>query len=186
MFNKRQLLPLSCIATSQDLILTYSRGWCTFSFNDFYRFLWSSQALQHVRIPFLIFSSCHQADEKLRYPFFEELIWYTLARYVEVLCGRRHLVETLHHYGSSNAARRHVSQEDCTLSVAEVSGIQAMVFYLSQAHYTCKITPRFVTRPCELIRDVKELVDKQQRECLSMETGSVGGPVLVWVGETFG
>jgi hypothetical protein len=122
-----------------------------------------------------------QADETLRYPFFEELIWYTLARYVDVLSGRYHLVQPVHDFPSSSptTSHRHISK-DYALSALEITGIQAMVIYLSQA--SKKIAPRFVARPRELLLDVRYLiVDKQQQG----GTSSNGSPVLVWVGENF-
>ncbi|XP_052126433.1 jmjC domain-containing histone demethylation protein 1 [Frankliniella occidentalis] len=111
--------------------------------------------------------------QKFRYPFFTELLWYVLERYVHCVLGRSHLdPDILDGYQHPMA----VSDEHLHLTPQELYGLKAIVMYLHSLPINKKNVPELVQDPIQLIRDVKTLVEKHRHD--SPEKAVTGRAVL--------
>lgn len=99
--------------------------------------------------------------QKFRYPFFTEMLWYVLERYVHCVLGRSHLdPEILDGYQAPiNNPDDHVH-----LTPQELHGLKAIVMYLHSLPTNKKNVPELVQDPIALIRDVRTLVEKHRHD----------------------
>lgn len=91
--------------------------------------------------------------QKFRYPFFTEMLWYVLERYVHCLLGRTHLNDTGDKPPSVLPDRPHVH-----LTQQELHGLKAIVMYLHTLPTNRKNVPDLITNPVALINDVRNLI----------------------------
>ncbi|KAK3927362.1 JmjC domain-containing histone demethylation protein 1 [Frankliniella fusca] len=111
--------------------------------------------------------------QKFRYPFFTEMLWYVLERYVHCVLGRSHLdPEILDGYQHP----MNLPDEHVHLTPQELHGLKAIVMYLHSLPINKKNVPELVQDPIQLIRDVKTLVEKHRHD--SPEKAITGRPVL--------
>ncbi|XP_054276227.1 jmjC domain-containing histone demethylation protein 1-like [Macrosteles quadrilineatus] len=92
--------------------------------------------------------------QKFRYPFFTEMLWYVLERYVHCLLGVSHIKDT-----PSNPAKEHVH-----LTIQELRGIKAILSYLHFLPTTKKNVPALIEDPVSLIKDVRILVERHRND----------------------
>nr|XP_027219721.1 jmjC domain-containing histone demethylation protein 1-like [Penaeus vannamei] len=138
--------------------------------------------------------------QKFRYPFFTEMLWYVLERYVHVLLGRTHLTlppdeqQKYERYLASkkkNNNNNKVKGEDeesdggedgpeehIHLTQYELHGLKAIVMYLHALPTSKKCVPELITDPIALIRDVRTVVEKHRYD--SPELSTTSRPVLEW------
>ncbi|XP_045134294.1 lysine-specific demethylase 2A-like [Portunus trituberculatus] len=102
---------------------------------------------------------------KFRYPFFTEMLWYVLERYVHVLLGRTHL--------SLPPDDPHIN-----LTQYELHGLKAIVMYLHALPTSKKCVPELITDPIALIRDVRTVVEQHRYD--KPELARTCKPVLEW------
>ncbi|KAK9305490.1 hypothetical protein QLX08_003504 [Tetragonisca angustula] len=120
-----------------------------------------AQVEEHTKVP-----------QKFRYPFFTEMLWYVLERYVHVLLGRSHL-------DISESQRQHsVPQhhQHIHLTPFELHGLKAIVMYLHSLPSTKKNVPELIRDPVALIHDVRCLVEQHRHD--NPEAAVTGNPVL--------
>ncbi|KAJ1523891.1 hypothetical protein ONE63_010445 [Megalurothrips usitatus] len=111
--------------------------------------------------------------QKFRYPFFTELLWYVLERYVHCVLGRSHLdPEILDGYQHPMT----LPEDHVHLTPQELHGLKAIVMYLHSLPTNKKNVPELVQDPIALIRDVRTLVEKHRHD--SQEKAVTGRPVL--------
>lgn len=90
---------------------------------------------------------------KFRYPFFTEILWYTLSKYVYVLLGKSHLEgEPDRNEDIKNAPHVHLTHY-------ELYGLKEIVLYLYALPPQKKNVPILVKDPVALIKDVRTLVE---------------------------
>ncbi|XP_072934476.1 jmjC domain-containing histone demethylation protein 1 [Epargyreus clarus] len=102
-----------------------------------------------------------KVPQKFRYPFFTEMLWYVLDRYVTALFGRSHL--SVEAQTAANAApippppsgHIHLTQN-------ELHGLKAIVMYLHQLPAARKSVPELLSDPIALVRDVRTLVEQHR------------------------
>uniref|UniRef100_A0A1B6CUI0 [histone H3]-dimethyl-L-lysine(36) demethylase n=1 Tax=Clastoptera arizonana TaxID=38151 RepID=A0A1B6CUI0_9HEMI len=107
--------------------------------------------------------------QKFRYPFFTEMLWYVLERYVYCLLGKSHLYETP---SPNNTIREHLH-----LTQQELHGLKAIVTYLHSLPIHKKNVPDLIGDPVSLIRNVRTLVEQHRHD--SPESAVSGLPVLM-------
>jgi len=129
---------------------------------------------------------CAQIEEaikvphKFRYPFFTELQWYALDKYVYALLGRTHLKV------DDDAAERlwgthQVSTRDHVhLTPQELFGIKAIIMFIHALPVTRKSVPLLIQEPIKLIRDVRSIVDSHKQD--NPDKSYTGKPLLYWPG----
>ncbi|XP_071566399.1 jmjC domain-containing histone demethylation protein 1 [Temnothorax nylanderi] len=121
-----------------------------------------AQVEEHTKVP-----------QKFRYPFFTEMLWYVLERYVHVLLRRSHL-------DISESQRQHLIpqqlQEHVHITPFELHGLKAIVMYLHSLPSTKKNVPELIRDPVALIHDVRCLVEKHRHD--NPEAAVTGNPVL--------
>ncbi|KAM0725100.1 JmjC domain-containing histone demethylation protein 1 [Formica fusca] len=120
-----------------------------------------AQVEEHTKVP-----------QKFRYPFFTEMLWYVLERYVHVLLGRTHLE-------ISESQRQHsVPQQHQHIHITpfELHGLKAIVMYLHSLPSTKKNVPELIRDPVALIHDVRCLVEQHRND--NPEAAVTGSPVL--------
>ncbi|XP_012063004.1 PREDICTED: jmjC domain-containing histone demethylation protein 1 [Atta cephalotes] len=120
-----------------------------------------AQVEEHTKVP-----------QKFRYPFFTEMLWYVLERYVHVLLGRSHL-------DISESQRQHlVPQHHQHVHVTdfELHGLKSIVMYLHSLPSTKKNVPELMRDPVALIHDVRCLVEQHRHD--NPEAAVTGNPVL--------
>ncbi|KAL1123648.1 hypothetical protein AAG570_002724 [Ranatra chinensis] len=108
-----------------------------------------------------------RVPQKFRYPFFTEMLWYVLVRYVEVLLGHCHLKESSY----MEPITKHVH-----ITPLELHGIKAVVTYLHSLPTTKKNIPELIIDPVALIKDVRTLVEQHRHDI--HEFSITGCPVL--------
>lgn len=137
-----------------------------------------------------------KVPQKFRYPFFTEMLWYVLERYVHCLLGRTHISTN----DQTNNPDPHSipSGPHIHLTQQELHGLKAIVMYLHSLPTNKKNVPELIRDPIALITDVRTLVglhrhdDKdlaitgasvlqkkknQQRQPLAKSSGNRGLPV---------
>ncbi|XP_042220286.1 uncharacterized protein LOC121865035 isoform X3 [Homarus americanus] len=143
---------------------------------------------------------------KFRYPFFTEMLWYVLERYVHVLLGRLHLtlppdeqekyikyMSTKMKANNNNQLNEEVKaegepkvdvnmtippEEHVHLTQYELHGLKAIVMYLHALPTSKKCVPDLITDPIALIRDVRTVVEKHRYD--KPELARTSKPVLEW------
>ncbi|XP_049794770.1 jmjC domain-containing histone demethylation protein 1-like [Schistocerca nitens] len=98
--------------------------------------------------------------QKFRYPFFTEMLWYVLERYVHCLLGRSHLDEGA---GVQNDTKfdpdKHIH-----LTPQELHGLKAIVMFLHSLPTNKKNVPELIRDPIALIKDVRTLVERHRND----------------------
>lgn len=120
-----------------------------------------AQVEEHTKVP-----------QKFRYPFFTEMLWYVLERYVHVLLGRSHLE-------ISESQRQHLvpqQHQHVHITPYELHGLKAIVMYLHSLPSTKKNVPELIRDPVALIHDVRCLVEQHRHD--NPESAVTGNPVL--------
>ncbi|KAH8258379.1 hypothetical protein KR038_010337 [Drosophila bunnanda] len=100
-----------------------------------------------------------KVPQKFRYPFFTEMLWYVLARYVHTLLGHSHLNGEPSMNEEEMAARPHTH-----LTHHELFGLKEIVMYLYDLPPQKKNVPSLVLDPVALIKDVRSLVERHCKD----------------------
>ncbi|CAH2986298.1 unnamed protein product [Chilo suppressalis] len=111
-----------------------------------------------------------KVPQKFRYPFFTEMLWYVLDRYVSALLGRSHLAAE----GQSTPPTP--PKEHIHLTQNELHGLKAIVMYLHQLPAARKSVPELLSDPIALVRDVRTLVEQHRHD--KQHLAITGNPVL--------
>lgn len=111
-----------------------------------------------------------KVPQKFRYPFFTEMLWYVLSKYVHTLLGRSHLD------GEANREHELVGQPHIHLTQFELFGLKEIVMYLYDLPPQRKNVPELIHDPVQLIKDVRSLVERHCRD--SQLLAVTGKPVL--------
>ncbi|XP_035899887.1 jmjC domain-containing histone demethylation protein 1 [Anopheles stephensi] len=111
-----------------------------------------------------------KVPQKFRYPFFTEMLWYVLAKYVYTLLGHSHL--------EGEAGREHEleGKPHVHLTHYELFGLKDIVMYLYDLPAQKKNVPELIRDPVALIKDVRTLVERHCRDV--PELAVTGVPVL--------
>ncbi|KAK0093438.1 hypothetical protein PV326_013533 [Microctonus aethiopoides] len=120
-----------------------------------------AQVEEHTKVP-----------QKFRYPFFTEMLWYVLERYVHVLLGRSHL-------DIAENQRQHIVTPPQThqhLTPFELHGLKSIVMYLHSLPSTKKNVPELIRDPVALIHDVRGLVEQHRHD--NPDAAVTGRPIL--------
>lgn len=110
-----------------------------------------------------------KVPQKFRYPFFTEMLWYVLERYVFCLLGKSHLT-----CGSDIAIspeRPHIH-----LTHAELHGLKEIVLYLHMLPSNKKNVPELIKDPIALIKDVRTVIGLHRLD--NRELAITGKPIL--------
>ncbi|KAM3963878.1 lysine demethylase 2 [Aphomia sociella] len=115
-----------------------------------------------------------KVPQKFRYPFFTEMLWYVLDRYVSALLGRSHLSAE----GQSVPLTTPLAPptEHLHLTQNELHGLKAIVMYLHQLPAARKSVPELLSDPIALVRDVRTLVEQHRHD--KQHLAVTGIPVL--------
>ncbi|CAG0879254.1 unnamed protein product [Darwinula stevensoni] len=125
--------------------------------------------------------------QKFRYPFFTEMLWYVLDRYVACLLGRSHLALPKEKEKDENDVKTEpqetlVKKEHQHLTQMELHGLKSIVIYLHSLARTKKCVPELVTDPVALIKDMKELVEQHKDD--QPDLAVTGKPIISWPRES--
>ncbi|XP_036323429.1 jmjC domain-containing histone demethylation protein 1 isoform X1 [Rhagoletis pomonella] len=100
-----------------------------------------------------------KVPQKFRYPFFTEMLWYVLARYVYTLLGHSHLE------GEPSVSEEEMAKRDHVhLTHYELFGLKEIVMYLYDLPPQKKNVPELVRDPVALIKDVRTLVERHCKD----------------------
>ncbi|XP_046682822.1 jmjC domain-containing histone demethylation protein 1 isoform X2 [Homalodisca vitripennis] len=108
--------------------------------------------------------------QKFRYPFFTEMLWYVLERYVYFLLGNTHLYDAQPNPAYPNPEHIHLTPQ-------ELQGIKAIVGYLHSLPQNKKNVPDLIKDPIALIKDVRTLVEQHRHD--NHQLASTGRPILL-------
>uniref|UniRef100_A0A182VQX8 [histone H3]-dimethyl-L-lysine(36) demethylase n=1 Tax=Anopheles minimus TaxID=112268 RepID=A0A182VQX8_9DIPT len=111
-----------------------------------------------------------KVPQKFRYPFFTEMLWYVLAKYVYTLLGHSHLE------GEPGREHELVGKPHVHLTHYELFGLKDIVMYLYDLPPQKKNVPELIKDPVALIKDVRTLVERHCRDVPEMAV--TGVPVL--------
>ncbi|XP_059618296.1 jmjC domain-containing histone demethylation protein 1 [Phlebotomus argentipes] len=111
-----------------------------------------------------------KVPQKFRYPFFTEMLWYVLAKYVYTLLGRSHFD------GESDRVEELTGRVHIHLTHYELFGLKEIVMYLYDLPPNKKNVPDLIKDPVALIKDVRTLVERHCKD--SPELAITGRPVL--------
>lgn len=100
-----------------------------------------------------------KVPQKFRYPFFTEMLWYVLTRYVYVLLGHSHLEGEESVDETEIATRPHIN-----LTHYELFGLKEIVMYLYDLPPNKKNVPELVRDPVALIKDVRNVVERHCKD----------------------
>lgn len=112
-----------------------------------------------------------KVPQKFRYPFFTEMLWYVLARYVYVLLGNAHLEGEPCRVDEMRHAPHHHH-----LTHYELFGLKEIVMFLYALPPHKKNVPDLIGDPVALIKDVRTLVERHCKD--SPEQAVTGRPIL--------
>lgn len=108
--------------------------------------------------------------QKFRYPFFTEMLWYVLERYVHCLLGKSHILD------EESSSPVEPPREHVHLTQQELHGLKSIVNYLHCLPTNKKSVPDLICDPIALIKDVRTLVEQHRYD--SPEAAVTGRPVL--------
>ncbi|XP_026314216.1 jmjC domain-containing histone demethylation protein 1 [Hyposmocoma kahamanoa] len=111
-----------------------------------------------------------KVPQKFRYPFFTEMLWYVLDRYVSALLGRSHLAP------EGQTTPPIPPKDHIHLTQIELHGLKAIVMYLHQLPAARKSVPELLTDPIALVRDVRTVVEQHRHD--KQHQAITGVPVL--------
>ncbi|KAL1374125.1 hypothetical protein pipiens_004994 [Culex pipiens pipiens] len=111
-----------------------------------------------------------KVPQKFRYPFFTEMLWYVLAKYVYTLLGHSHLE------GEPGREAELVDKSHVHLTHYELFGLKEIVMYLYDLPPQRKNVPDLIKDPVALIKDVRTLVERHCKD--NPEQAITGVPVL--------
>jgi F-box/leucine-rich repeat protein 10/11 len=125
---------------------------------------------------------------KFRFPFFTELQWYALDKYVYHLLGRSHLAldheATVRLFGSKAereaAAATLKSSPPKHITAVELFGLKSIVMYIHALAVSKKAVPPLIPEPINLVRDVRAIVEAHKGD--SADKAVTGKPLLYWPG----
>ncbi|XP_046452222.1 jmjC domain-containing histone demethylation protein 1-like isoform X2 [Daphnia pulex] len=102
---------------------------------------------------------------KFRFPFYTEMLWYVLERYVYTLLGKDHLDFSQLQQGQTHIEKVTPSQpQHVHLTASELHGLRAIVLYLHSLAPTRKNVPDLLVNPVALIQDVRTLVEQHRKD----------------------
>lgn len=111
-----------------------------------------------------------KVPQKFRYPYFTEMLWYVLARYVYVLLGNAHLE------GDPSRVEELRTARHIHLTHYELFGLKEIVMFLYDLPPHKKNVPDLIRDPVALIKDVRTLVERHCKD--SPEQAITGRPIL--------
>jgi F-box and leucine-rich repeat protein 10/11 len=111
-----------------------------------------------------------KVPNKFRYPFFTEMLWYVLAKYVYTLLGTSHLES------EADRIEDAIKQEHVHLTHYELFGLKEIVLYLYDLPQNRKNVPELIKDPVALIKDVRTLVERHCKD--DNQLAITGMPVL--------
>ncbi|XP_050521569.1 jmjC domain-containing histone demethylation protein 1-like isoform X2 [Daktulosphaira vitifoliae] len=114
-----------------------------------------------------------KVPQKFRYPFFTEMLWYVLERYVYCDLGKSHLTE--------GAETTPPPVEHVHFTKQELHGIKAIVKYLHILPPNKKNVPPLIKDAIELIRNVAIVINKHKND--RPEDAITGKPILKMQGD---
>ncbi|XP_063541414.1 jmjC domain-containing histone demethylation protein 1 [Cydia strobilella] len=115
-----------------------------------------------------------KVPQKFRYPFFTEMLWYVLERYVGALLGRSHLAAEGPPPPPPPPPSPH--KDHVHLTQNELHGLKAIVMYLHQLPAARKSVPELLADPIALVKDVRTLVEQHRHD--KQHLAITGVPVL--------
>ena len=127
-----------------------------------------------------------KVPHKFRFPFFTEMQWYSLDKYVYALLGRSHLElddETVVRLFGDKWTREEFRTKVAPanqLTAQELFGLKAIVMFIHALPVTRKNVPALIRDPVSLIRDVRVVVESQKGN--APERAITGRPLLYWPG----
>jgi len=141
-----------------------------------------------------------QVEERFRFPFNTEMLWYVLDRYVTCLTGKSHIdlpeedkvrlkLEKGDHIDPNrefinpgmSAEAPVVPSEHVHLTQAEIRGLMLIVYYLHTRPMEDKEVPLLIPDPVSLLTCVKNIVETHKDDC--PEKAVTGQYVLRWTEE---
>lgn len=137
-------------------------------------FLHSFGILKQLKIAMV--EDATKVPQKFRYPFFTEMLWYVLARYVYRLLGRSHLEGERSEREQQEEELRAQQQPHVHLTLQELYGLKEIVMYLYDLPSTKKNVPELIRDPVALIKDMRTLVERHCKD--SVELAVTGVPIL--------
>ena len=126
-----------------------------------------------------------KVPHKYRFPFFAEMMWYTLDKYCWALLGRHHLnfdeATLVRLLGTEEERRQFVENIGHPyVTPEEVRGLKSIVLYLHSLPSNKKNVPSTIRDPVTLIRDIRTIVEVHKND--SQERAVNGRPLLYWPG----
>merc|ERR1719192_3270847 len=130
-----------------------------------------------------------KVPQKFRFPFFTELQWFAMDKYVYHLLGRSHLdldddarqrllgpdsERSQHEQSLTSGSKRG------NLTPQEIFGLKAIVMYIHALAVSKKNVPPLIPEPIELVRDIRVVVDEHKGD--EHELAVTGVPLLHWPG----
>lgn len=138
---------------------------------------------------------------KFRYPFYNEMLWYVLQRYVYCLSGKNHLVcdvngQTIREpdVQTHNSFHNSLSQYNTTINKCkdttnsvhitpyELNGLKSIIMCLSRLSNNKRCVPELIANPEALLNDAKLLVDDHSSD--SHQKACTNKCVLFWEPKT--
>ncbi|GJQ78058.1 hypothetical protein Trydic_g2401 [Trypoxylus dichotomus] len=110
-----------------------------------------------------------KVPQKFRYPFFTEMLWYVLERYVHCLLGRSHLTTGVDMMIPPERPHIHLTH-------AELHGLKEIVLFLHMLPPNKKNVPELLKDPVALIQDVRTLIGQHRQDI--RELAVTGRPIL--------
>uniref|UniRef100_T1KK51 [histone H3]-dimethyl-L-lysine(36) demethylase n=1 Tax=Tetranychus urticae TaxID=32264 RepID=T1KK51_TETUR len=133
-----------------------------------------------------------KVPEKFRYPFYHEMLWYVLQRYVYCLTGKSHLTVDVDgnppSEGSSantnnlslysNSLIKSKNGQHAHLTSFELNGLKAIIMWLGRLTGNKRAVPELIQNPEALLNDAKLLVDDHGND--NHKLAVTGHPLLFW------
>ena len=120
-----------------------------------------------------------KVPSKFRYPFYNEMLWYVLERYVHCLTGKTNLIcrEDGEPVKEDTNKTAYVSNTK-HLTSFEITGLKSIIMWLTRLSNHKRCVPDLVKDPEVLLNDAKILVDDHLND--SHELSCTGRQILFW------
>ena len=118
---------------------------------------------------------------KFRFPYFTELQWYALDKYVYALLGRTNLdFDEEVNERLFGRDEDHANDEKKYITPQELFGLKAIVMYIHALPVSKKNVPMALKNPVNLVRDIRIVVNEHKEDTLDQAV--TGKPLLYWPG----
>uniref|UniRef100_A0A4Y6ESB8 [histone H3]-dimethyl-L-lysine(36) demethylase n=1 Tax=Brachionus koreanus TaxID=1199090 RepID=A0A4Y6ESB8_9BILA len=124
-----------------------------------------------------------KVPQKFRYPFYNEMIWFVLERYVHCLTGTTHIddfTECKSALEDKQPFKTFQPESNQVLNKFELDGLKALFDFLTGLNENKRCVPKEIVQPKILLESVQKLIGEFERRNAAKNHPANGLPFMHW------